>query len=278
MKKALIFGLLSLLALLSVFIQAPAGQAAPPAQLTVFPTPTPGPDGKIIYIVQEKDTLWRISAITGVSLDELRTLNKMGPDDPIRPGDRLLIGLAGPASASPTPGPSPTPEPLLPTTSPLPGWGVLCVLLYNDVNGDSLRQEEEPSIPGGAISISDRQGRVSITAETPSGGVTDLLYPEAEDLGYTCFPELPEGELNVTVAIPEGYNPTTRLSYALAIHAGDESLLAFGAQANSKKLVETAIIPETPGRSPLLGIIGGLILLVGLGLGIYSTLLRRGKG
>ena len=52
--------------------------AAPKAQQTVFPTPTPGPDGRIIYIVQPGDTLWRVSAITGVPLDELRGLNNLG--------------------------------------------------------------------------------------------------------------------------------------------------------------------------------------------------------
>ena len=57
--------------------------AAPKAQQTVFPTPTPGPDGRIIYIVQPGDTLWRVSAITGVPLDELRGLNNLGADEPI---------------------------------------------------------------------------------------------------------------------------------------------------------------------------------------------------
>ena len=39
--------------------------AAPALQLTEFPTPTPGPDGRIIYIVQDGDTLWRIAAVKG---------------------------------------------------------------------------------------------------------------------------------------------------------------------------------------------------------------------
>ncbi len=36
--------------------------AAPPLQATDFATPTPGPDGKIIYIVQPGDSLWRIES------------------------------------------------------------------------------------------------------------------------------------------------------------------------------------------------------------------------
>jgi hypothetical protein len=277
-SKRLLFVFALILLLLVLSARLPA-QAAPPAQLTVFPTPTPGADGRILYIVQEGDTLWRISAITGVSIDTLRSLNNLGAETPIKPGDQLLIGMAGPVlEATATPGPSATPARLQPTGTTGPGWGIICVLLYNDVNGDSLRQEEEVSMIGGAISVSDRLGRVSLTAETPSGGISDLLFPEPEDLGYTCFDELPEGEYNVTVAIPEGYNPTTVLNRSFMLKAGDETLLAFGAQASAETAAETAIIPETPGRSPLLGIAGGLMLLIGAGLGFYAFFLRRGRG
>ena len=89
--------------------------AAPKAQQTVFPTPTPGPDGRIIYIVQPGDTLWRVSAITGVPLDELRGLNNLGADEPIFEGQELLIGFGGPAEVTPTPGPRPTAAPDQPT-------------------------------------------------------------------------------------------------------------------------------------------------------------------
>lgn len=268
---------LILLILLQMSMRLPV-QAAPPAQLTVFPTPTPGADGRIVYIVQEGDTLWRISAITGVSLDELRRLNNL-TGDTVTPGQQLLIGMAGPAEQpTATAGSSPTPAPVQPTSTSGPGWGIICVLLYEDKNGDSLRQEEETSLIGGAISINDRLGRVSQTVDTPSGGISDLFYPEPEDLGYTCFEQLPEGEFNISVAIPEGYNPTTVLNRTLNLKAGDETLLAFGAQTNTETAAESAIIPETPGRSPLLGIAGGVLLLVGAGLGFYAYFLHRGRG
>ncbi|MBN2149550.1 MAG: LysM peptidoglycan-binding domain-containing protein [Anaerolineales bacterium] len=274
MKKYSLAGVI-LIALVLVFCLRFPVQAAPLPQLTVFPTPTPGPDGRILYIVQDGDTLWRISAITGVSIDQLRALNNLGPDDPIKPGDAMLIGLAGPVEATPTPGLPVTPEERLPTATSLPGWGNLCVLLYNDLNGDSLRQETEPSIPGGAVSVSDRLGSVSLTATTPSGGISDALEPAPEDLGYSCFNELAEGVYNITVAIPDGYNPTTVLNRSLDLNPGDQTFLAFGAQANTETIAETAIIPETPGRSPILGIAGGVILLLGIGLGVYAFILRR---
>ena len=178
-------------------------QAAPAVQLTVFPTPTPGADGRILYTVQPNDTLWRISAITGVSIDELRALNNLAPDEALREGQVLLIGLAGPVEVTPTPGPSPTAVEQLPTPTPQSSTGDLCVLLYLDSNGDALRQETETSIPGGAISVNNRSGSVSETADTLSGGISDLVDPAPEDLGYVCFYGLSEGEYNITAAAPE---------------------------------------------------------------------------
>lgn len=270
MKRTLSLFSLALIVLLALFaFPVPQGLAAPQAQLTLFPTPTPGPDGKIFYTVQPGDTLWRISAITGVSVEKLRELNNLGADEVIIEGQRLLIGVAGPVEITPTPGPLATPRPAEPTPTQLPGWGIICVMLYEDLNGDSMRQEEEPFISGGAISVSNRSGSISHTADTPGG------------IDPVCFEELPEGDYNITVAIPQGYNPTTVLNRPLELKQGETSYLAFGAQRNSEEkaaIAETPInIPETPRQSPILGILGGLLLLVGAGLGAYATLLWRGR-
>ncbi len=108
MNRRLYLAASLLVALFLVSTQEYRSLAAPQAQLTVFPTPTPGPDGKIIYIVQPNDTLWRISAITGVKIETIRDLNNLGVNDTIMPGDKLLIGFAGPVVGGSTPGPLPT--------------------------------------------------------------------------------------------------------------------------------------------------------------------------
>jgi len=253
--------------------------AAPSAQLTVFPTPTPGPDGKIVYVVQTNDTLWRISAITGVKIETIRDLNNLGVNDTILPGARLLLGYAGPSGGTPTSGPAPTQANVTPSPTSLPGWGILCVLLYNDLNGDSIRQETESSIPGGEISVSNRLGTVSLTAQTPGGGNdTTIVNATPEERGYTCFDQILQGEYLVSVAAPEGYNRTTILNKTLRLEAGQTTQLAFGAQANSELEAQTALIPESPRKSPVMGIIGGVLLAAGIGLGIYATLLRRAGG
>jgi LysM domain len=238
-------------------------RAAPVYQLTPFPTPTPGPDGRIIYIVQPNDTLLRISLIAGISVDELRGLNNLTGEN-IIVGQELLLGLGGPSQVTPTPGPSPTPTIVVPTPTTQPGSGTLCVLLYFDENGDSIRQEEEPSIEGSAISITGQSSQVSLTETTKSG-----LDPQ-------CFKDLPQDRYTISVAVPTGYNPTTPSSYVLDLNAGDTSYLDFGAQPNSQTQVESPEQPVESGRSPLFGIFGVAFLLVGAGLALIAgRYLRR---
>jgi hypothetical protein len=276
MKKRILLISGFLLMLILVSLQSTLSMAAPHAQLTVFPTPTPGPDGKIIYIVQPNDTLWRISAITGVKIETIRELNNLGVNDIIMPGDKILLGYAGPSGGQPTAGLIPTQAFVTPSPTAAPGWGIVCVLLYNDLNGDSMRQETEPSIPGGEVSVSNRSGTVSLTGETPSGGNdTTIVNPTPQERGYTCFDQLLQGEYLISAAAPKGYNRTTILNTSMNLEAGQTTYIAFGAQVNSELEAETALIPESPRKSPLLGIIGGILLAVGIGLGIYATLLRR---
>jgi len=244
-------------------------QAAPNPQMTPFPTPTPGSDGRILYVVQPGDTLWRISAITEIPVSDLRDMNNLDPDDVIFTGQTLFLGTGGPPAGESTSIVQGSPTPADPTQTPSPGVGILCVILFEDANGDSMRQEEEFSIPGGAINISNREGTVSITEDTPQHNPD----PDVDD--YVCTGELEEGEYNVSVAIPDGYNPTTGLNAAIALEPGDTTYLTFGAQPNSELEAESAPLVEETGNSPVLGIIGISMLVAGIGLGVYAIWFRR---
>lgn len=271
-KSTLILAMVSLVVVgglaLSLPLSAPV-MAAPNPQMTNFPTPTPGSDGRIIYIVQEGDTLWRIAAVAGIDVADLRDLNFLDADDIVFVGMQLFLGLGGPAGEQPTPAPVATEFAAEPSVTPLPGNGTLCVLLFEDLNGDSMRQEEEISLEGGAINISNRDGSISFTEDTPAHD------PESETLDYFCQETLMEGDYNVSVAIPEGYNPTTSLNYPITLEQGDITYLTFGAQAGSVVINENDPLPESTGSTPLLGIMGALLLLGGIGLGVYSVWFRR---
>jgi LysM domain/SdrD B-like domain len=260
----LLAGILMSLVALALLVAVPAG-AAPAIQATPLPTPTPGPDGQIIYVVQEGDSIWVIAAKFNLDLTDLYALNNLDPDNPlIIPGQSLLFGLAGPADTNPTPGPTATPTSTLPTEEPSPGAGTLCILVYDDINGDAFHQETEPTIAGAAISISNRSGDFAQTSETVA---------QAEPTPV-CLEELPEGSYSVSVAIPEGYNPTTQLTFDLTLLAGDESNIAFGAQMSTQALEETPA-PEEGGSSPVFGILSGFLVVAGIGLAIFAGRMRR---
>lgn len=262
MKKIILltFILLSGLGLLA--LNGPV-TAAPPLQV-YYNTPTPRPDGRIIYIVKAGDSCIRVALLNNISEQQLRELNGItGSDCPLQEGQELLIGQL--REETPTPGPSPTPTSLLPTPTAFRGFGTVCVVLFEDLDGNARLDPGETWLPSGAINITDRRGDVNLNGETVAFN---------EDEQPTCFEDLAEGDYNVSIAIPDGFNATTSMNYPLTLLAGDTSTLDFGAQRSSQNVPEE-IIPQEGQRSPLLGLIGGLLILGGLGIGVYFRFLKK---
>ena len=85
-----------------------------------------------------------------------------------------------------------------------------------------------------------------------------------------------QGEYTISVAVPEGYNPTTVLNYTLDLEPGTETYLDFGAQVSSAVEAEETAAGGS-NRSLLLGIAGGLLLLGGIGLAVYAALVGRSR-
>jgi LysM repeat protein len=264
--KALFLVSAFLIILGSVWISSGV-QAAPSEPQSAYPSPTPLPDGRIIYIVKAGDTCEYISLMYGVSLEYLRTTNQLDAECTIREGQQLMLGLGGPSSASPTPGPSPTPTVAVPTVTPGEGgMGQVCVLVYDDLNGDGLRQTTEAAIAGAAVSLTSLNGAYSKT-------VTTSINPDTTVYQGMCFTNVPMGQYNVSAAAPEGYNPTIDLTSKINVTPGDIAYIDYGAQFNT---VVDAGNP-TSKRSPLLGIVGALFLLAGIGMGVYVWSLMRKK-
>jgi hypothetical protein len=265
-KKLFILATLMSLLLLGLWLPA---NAAPIAQIQ-YVTPTPGADGRILYVVQAADTCTRVAILNGITVEQLMELNSGIIDKDclyLPQGQELLIGMAGAAAGTQTAGPSPTPG--APTTTPTPFTGTteICVLLFDDQNGDALRQETEPAIAGGAISVSENNGEYSAAQNT-------VINPDPAAYPGLCFSDVPEGTYTVSVAIPDNYNPTMRLSYELKVKAGDRAFVDFGAQSRATTVTEP---DDKSGSSvsPALGIIGLLLLLGGGALGYYAW--RSGK-
>jgi hypothetical protein len=242
-------------------------QAASGNFQVAYPSPTPGPDGRIIYVVKAGDTCEQISLLYGVSIEYLRTTNQLDANCSLREGQKLMLGVGGPSVASPTPGPSQTPTAALPTATPgAGGIADVCVLVYNDENGDGLRQPSEKAIAGAAISLTSVDGVYSQT-------LTSTINPDATLYQGMCFKNVPMGKYNVSAAAPDGYNPTINLTSIVDVTPGDLAYIDYGAQL---KTIAQTNLPKNE-TSPLLGIIGTLFLLGGIGIGVYVWILMRKK-
>jgi hypothetical protein len=196
----------------------------------------------------------------------LRQYNsRLDADCTITVGQQLIVGLAAPQTA-PTIAAFATPTLPSITATPFDGTTEVCIILFNDANGDALRQETEYGIDGGAVSLTNLNGSYAQTQNTTSTIDPDLLEPIR-----SCFDDVPAGQYNISMAPPDGYNPTMSLNYTLEVKAGDRASVDFGAQSQSLTLEEPADSSDSGGgRSAMIGLFGLLLLLAGGGLGYYA--------
>jgi len=234
-----------------------------------YNTPTPNADGQIVYTVQEGETCTTIFLKTGVTIDEISALNNLGADCEIYAGQPLILGTVAPATAT-LERPVQTSTPSGPTPTPFEGTGEVCVVLFEDLDGNQMRSESEVYMAGGVISINNRAGTYS---ETKESIVDDLATLNTVEMA--CFEDVPEGEYNLSMGIPDGYIATTRLNYALEVSPGDTVVIDFGAQPSSKFNVEDQA-DVSANRSPLLLAIGLFLLAGGAGLAFFFIRSRQG--
>lgn len=253
---------LLLLALASALLSTPA------AAQVLYYTPTAEENGAIYYTVKEKDTCDSIALLNNISVDKLRELNGLGFDQcaALQIGQKLLLGTA-PTQVI-TAGPSPTPTAILPTPEPVQGFGTICIYLYDDVNGDAIAQPGETTntgIIGGKVSLAQTEGKYSNVGTTLNTGEP------------ICFENIPEGDYNISMAIPEGFNPTSAQNYTITLKAGDTSTVNFSAQISGSAANKPQQGGSDSGGSTLLVVLGGVILLAGIGVGLYARYVLRAK-
>lgn len=259
-KNLFVLGIFCATLLLLLILVTPAPDSA--YSQAFYYTPTPQSDGRIVYIVKANDTCQSIALKNNIDIQALRELNNLTYSVErdecqfIREGQELLIGVLQASTPIPT-----SPVPLEPSPTPFKGNGTICVLLFNDSNGNALAEETETALAGGQVSITDPLNRVNQTGATLDTG--DPL----------CFEDIPEGQYSISVAIPEGYNPTTVMNFTLNLRAGDSSTIDFGAQPSSR--LRPAISGEGT-TSPLLAVLGLFFIAAGLGLWFYLRKLTRG--
>lgn len=222
-----------------------------PLPQAFYYTPTPQADGRILYTVKAGDTCISIALLNLISEEDLRALNNLQGDDCLylQEGQQLLIGVQEQATAT-VESAETTPEP---TPTPMKGNGTICIYLFTDENGNAMAEETEPALAGGEVSVRDRLSVVNLIGTTDASGEP------------ICFEDIPEGDYDLSVAIPEGYNPTTVMNYTLNLLPGDVSIVDFGAQASSRTM---PIFGENE-PSPFMGALGLVFIAAGVGLWFY---------
>lgn len=264
-RKQVFFASMLLLAAL-VFLLGSVLLSKPAIAQVLYFTPTAEANGAIYYTVKEGDNCDTISLLNNIPLETLRELNNLNFDQCrfLQVGQKLLLGTI------PTPvitaGPSPTPTSVLPTPEPIQGFGTICVYLYDDVNGNAMAEASETTntgIIGGKVSISHKEGKYSNVGTTLNTGEP------------ICFADIPEGEYSISVAIPEGFNPTSAQSYIIQLKGGDTSTVNFSAQISGNAGPNAEANGE--GGSLLLVVLGGIILVAGIGVGLYARYILKAR-
>ena len=141
---------------------------------------------------------------------------------------------------TPTPTDTPTPEPSpTPTCTPTPLAGEICVSVYEDLNGDGKRSEEEGLVAGAVVSLLDDQRQE--VAEYTTDGLNEPF----------CFEGLGAGTYYLGRRNPPGYGSAVSDDWAVVVAPGGTTDVKLGAQlVPTPSATPTATRTATPTATP----------------------------
>ena len=170
-----------------------------------------------------------------------------------------------------TPVPAVTATPQGPPPSPVPTTGQICVLAYNDRNGDLQQGSDENLLPGVVFALSD------------TSGPKDPYTTDGVSEPY-CFTNLPPGSYQLAIKSPANYTATTQKSMIIALNGGMKTDVAFGAKRGGPAPTPTRSGGGSGdnGAGGLLGSVGRIVLivvaiLVLVGLGFVGGFVLLGR-
>ncbi len=262
-------------------------------------------DGSVAYTVQAGDTLDSIAFAYGVTRADLLTLNNISDPRIIQIGQEIIVrapntptpaptiaGATAEATAETAAQPTSDQPPAVRDAAPAPvitahpgqidpasTTAAICVIFFQDNNGNRLQDANEAVLPGGQVLLTlDGQ---------PAGTHVSDSQPDPY-----CFTGLAAGSYVIQAAAPSGYGLTTPDQLRAQAKAGAQIKVAFGA---AQGIATT--VPPTPDSSlatsdppaanppasnfladkPGLIVFGvaGVVLIVGLGISSLLLLRRR---
>jgi hypothetical protein len=197
---------------------------------------------------------WQVRTTDGVVLDNLF----------------LKIIVAGEA-APPVAAVTATPQSQTPVPSATPTPGQICVLAFNDRNGDGQQGADENPLAGVVFALAD------------SNGPKDTYTTDGVSEPY-CFANLQPGSYTLTAKAPSGYGPTSPKTQIVAISGGKEDFV-FGARRGGAVPTPTRTNSGGGGSGAASGLLGGvgryilagaaLLVLIGLGFVAGFVLMNR---
>lgn len=237
-----------------------------------IPKSTPAPDGSVVHVVRSGETLIGIAVTYGVSLDDIRKLNNL-KGDTIYVGQSLVIKTASAPEPEPTEEESgeeeaaeqPTEE--APEVAEAGSTSTICVMSYEDGNGNGIREPEEAKLGGITFMLSD--GINTVGTYTTDG--TNEPY---------CFTDLTPGAYVVSW-VADTFSPTTDQTWAASVGPGATVSREFGAKSAGAAEAEESAEEKEPSGGPPTWLIavgaafGAILLLSGLGVAAYFLIIRR---
>lgn len=240
------------------------------------PTSTPLANGEVWYTVQGNDTLAVIAYYHDTTADEIKALNGL-TGNIIFPGQQLLVKVvepptpeeeptaaeeAAPVEAEATPTPTPVPETGVEESGPAapvaPDQGEICVVAYDDINGNAA-DDGEATVVGAHVILINADGPLDSRSSGRSGD-------------QECFQRLAPGAYRVTVLPPTGYRLTTADASDVVLQPSSIITLAFGFSRSES--VETSATGRLTSTWIALGA-GVLLLLGAAAVGLRLVAARR---
>jgi hypothetical protein len=173
---------------------------------------------------------------------------------------------------TPTPVNTPTPTPTeTPTVTPTPVSGSICVLSYDDRNGNRLRDPGEPLLPYAVLTLSDPH---HVVGTYSTNGLNEPF----------CFVGLEPQVYFVSETSPPGYESTTYDSWGVSLLNGVVFNLEFGNRSEPEPTptwTPTAVPSPTPAAllsmlgNAVYGYSGIIILVLAAGVLIAFNMARR---
>jgi murein DD-endopeptidase MepM/ murein hydrolase activator NlpD len=214
--------------------------------------------------VKSGDTLSSIAAQFNLSLDQLLTDNSITKGTPLLVGQTLIVGAP---AVTPTPVLNPTQAATLapiPTVSASTSASTplgLCLLAFDDVNGNGTRDSGEGLTAGVKFEVKSADGQ-SVATYTSDG----VKEPD-------CLTNLPDGRYSIEVTPPDGQLATTDTRWSLSLLSSTAVNIAFGSQAApaaataTPSAAPTAVPAATAsgnGSSALTLLVGGAFVLLAM--------------